>query len=160
MQEALKEYSQMSQMYFEQEFNKKIVKLESNPSLLIGNSSNINAEFMFINPSFNLNHSERVNIKCRNCSENICKGSEIKLRDTNYVCDHQTLIEKVKVNKEKFNCPKATCNNELGRLMQLRNSMPLFMIDIKGIKFEIPGLGVQIISKWSKVKEHFFIQAI
>ncbi len=160
MQEALKEYSQRSRMYFEQEFNKKIVKLESNPSLLIGDSSNINTEFMPINPSFDLKHSERVKIKCRNCSETICKGSEIKYREPNYVCDHQTLNEKVKINNEKFNCPKPSCNHELGRLMNLRNSAHLFIIDIKGVKFEIPGLGVEVIGKWSKVKDYFFIQTI
>ena len=157
MDNALKEYSKMSQADFERQFNKYLEKLETNPKLFI-NRSSVNDEYT-IERSFEYK-AECVNVKCRNCSETIFNGGEIKFRDPNYVCENQTLLDRVKVNDEKFYCSKTTCNNELGKLMKLKNSSSLFIVDIKRIKFEIPNIGLQVISKWSKVKEYFSIKPL
>lgn len=156
MEKALKEYSQMSQRDFEKEFNKCMEKLETNPKLFINHS---NSSREITERSFGYK-PENVNVKCRNCSETIFNGGELKFRDPNYVCDYKSLQGKVKVNAEKFYCLTTTCNKELGKLMNLKNSTPLFIVDIKGVKFEIPNLGVQVLSKWSKVNEYFSIKPL
>ena len=155
MESALIAYGEMSQDQFEREFDKYVNKLEKDPKLLV-NRLSLSAQERNVDKSF-LYKSERVQILCRDCGAKICNGSEIKYRDPNYVCENRVLSERVRTNDKKFFCSKKLCNKELGKLMDLKKSSSLCILDIKGVKFELPDSDVKVISKWSKANEFFYI---
>ena len=161
MKKALEEYAKMGKDVFERKFNEYKEKVENNPKLFLNrlslNSTDTERSFFY--------STEIVKILCRDCGEKICSGNEIKKRESNYVCENKILCQRVQILDKKFYCLKTSCGKELGRLMELRNAPSLFIVDIKGVKFEIPDLNrnfpqIKVISKWSKAHEYFSISSI
>lgn len=103
--------------------------------------------------------AHQVTIHCRNCSNELFKGSDLVHRDPNYFCTNQRFINdciRVDSRTEKFVCFNKSCCNELGRLVKFRNRSPMHMVEIKSVKFLKPkGINYELISKWSKVLEYF-----
>jgi superfamily II DNA/RNA helicase len=149
MKAALREYSQMSSQAFELDFNSYMKKLDENK---LSNKDEKKSSQAC------LYEAERVKILCRDCGRIVCNGSEIRNREAIYVCEQSVIDTRVKVVEKKFYC--SVCKRELGKLLDFKNSKSLFIIDIKGVKFEMPdrSVGIQVISKWSKVDEYFSIK--
>jgi len=104
--------------------------------------------------------AEDFTIHCRNCSNKLFSGSDLVHRDPSYYCtDKRFIKELIQVDSrtEKFFCFDKSCCNELGRLVKFRNRSPMFMIEIKSIKFLRPDGRFELISKWSKVLDYFSI---
>ena len=156
MQKALMEYNTMSREQFEVQFNKYSYKVENNLNLYI-NSSMLSARSAKTE-SNHLIRPDYVKILCRDCSKMVCNGDHIKYREPNYICEPRVLLSKVNEVDKKFYCLTKSCNKELGKLMEIRNASPFYILDIKGIKFEMPGLEVQVFGKWSKVTDYFAIK--
>ena len=103
-----------------------------------------------------------VQVHCRECSNFLFKGSDLRYRTPSYICTNKEFIqEKIGIDREtkKFSCSNKSCNRELGRLVELRNRPPLHMIDIKGIKLLVRGTNfISSIKKWSQVLQYFNIE--
>ena len=73
-----------------------------------------------------------------------------------FVKNQQIFIQNMIITdseKGKFFCSTKSCGRELGRLVQIRRSNPLYMLEIKAIVFNLPNNKRVPFSKWSKVTE-------
>ncbi len=98
---------------------------------------------------------KQVKLQCRNCSRDLFRGSDLFYREPSYYCTNKNFIENlIIINGAKFNCADKSCNHEIGRLVEIRKSKPMHMIDIKGVKFKFPNSSsATVISKWSRVNQ-------
>jgi hypothetical protein len=155
MNEALHEFRTMDRNKFNLEYNKFYSQLEKQITLQKTTSA-----FTFSNYNLNFSgnsltrpDSTSIKIHCRTCGVLFFKGSDLKHRDPNFVCICKNFI-KNKCNiieNDKLYCSNESCTREIGRLIQMRKSLPLYMIDIKGIKFFNPKKGdYEVFSKWQQ----------
>ena len=116
---------------------------------------------------FNINRStltstSDVNVHCRACGLYLFNASDLRYREPNYVCDSRNFsIERSSVNEEKktIQCANDSCSQELGRLIEMRKYLPLYVVDIKGIKFEMPGKADFVVFKqWSQAGQFMAIK--
>ncbi|CAF0722745.1 unnamed protein product [Brachionus calyciflorus] len=152
MEQALKIFNAIEKNQFLNEFNFKQAKLLSMIRSLSNNYNQIEKILM---------DSSRVDVHCRDCSQFLFNGSNLRYREPSYfsICKlFKDNMINVDISKQKFFCSVKSCGKELGRLVQIRNSSPLYMIDIKGITFKFPGNKMVPYSKWSGISSQISIQ--
>jgi hypothetical protein len=102
----------------------------------------------------------KFNVHCRQCGEFLFNAKDLKHRKPNYVAVSKDFIRnRIKiVDNVKFSCSKKTCEHPMGRLMVLKNSTPLHIVDIKGVKFTgFDKDGFEVFKQWSSVHERIDI---
>lgn len=151
MEKSLEELKNLSNEKFEIEYNKY-------HGVLIG------ARDLIRNTSRNgfrsKTDSSLVNVHCRDCSKKLFNAKHLKYREPSYICVSEEFTEKhieIDFQSRKFKCSEKSCNKELGRLIEMRNSSPLYMIDIKGVKFYLPSNEVKPFSQWILVRDYIDI---
>lgn len=99
-------------------------------------------------------------VHCRECGVGLFPATDLRFREPSYYSINIEFIrrairvEDTDLSSKVFHCARASCGNELGREVAMRRGQPLYMIDIKGVKFankNKPGNFI-VHAKWSKIE--------
>ncbi|RNA16447.1 Interferon-induced helicase C domain-containing 1 [Brachionus plicatilis] len=150
MEQAINELNRMEKRIFIEKFNSK------REFILKSVNTNYLTDLPF-QLKTNLICSSKIDVYCRDCSLFLFNGKNLRYREPCYYCICEDFILNLSVvdrEKKMFYCKSKSCGRELGRTVELRKkSVPLFMVEIKAIKFKFPGNKMITFSKWSKLKE-------
>lgn len=150
MNEALDKFAHMDQIEFEKIYQALHSHIEAAPLRQLANHTVAKS---------NGAHGE---VYCSNCGEYLMSTTEMRHREPSYLSLSEEFIQKRSLVRDKvIHCLKSSCNNRLGQLIEIRNSKPLYMIDIKGVKFKKSGGGqiFEKFNKWSKAHALFSIKS-
>lgn len=95
-------------------------------------------------------------VLCKECSQFLCKVTEIRYREPTYLCYGTSFEEKINIDygTQKYFCKNSSCQKELGKLLNFaKGKLRLaFILDIKGIKFKSNNEDTATAFKqWSKI---------
>lgn len=99
-------------------------------------------------------------VHCRECGVGLFPATDLRFREPSYYSINAEFIRRaIRVQdtdlpSKVFYCAHASCGYELGREVAMRRGSPLYMIDIKGVKFankNKPGNFI-VHAKWSKIE--------
>lgn len=148
MENAILELNSLDKKKFDEEYTKnrnKIIKENQNLQSILIDTSNRN-----------LIESSLVQVHCRDCSKLLFNAKHLRYREPSFYCVcKEFAMYQIELDEpnQKFYCSDKSCKKLLGRLVPMRKSSPLYMIDISGIKFQMPSKRIQIFKQWMDVYE-------